>query len=542
MNHFQFEFDGKIQAGQRPGTVQVKLAGLFGVPVKQLDALMHGTQVFTRSAIDATTAELYQKKFLEVGAIGKIEKTVDSHRTPQNTPQVSPAATLQPKAANDGKERCPKCASTNISDGQCGACGIFIEKYLSRQNLAPTASEDPPIADAGEAFATRHTAVKWLSIASTAISALVILDYYLSQFAIHSLTGFDMGITPYLLAHIGLLYGCYLYALSKGYSDIVGALGLLSFAGLSILLLLPDKINRSAGRSAKQVLLAAVCIGYSVFWVSGTLKSGGNAEHIRTAAAALPAGRNAFPSVQLNSDDAIYQTEQDEILTFINESLSTVVEGDYQRKAAIEAADAIMQALADYKSWKRYQIYLHGSNGQSLPTSLRDKTLRAEGSKIVNALETHIDFRTQRTHLSETVFTWFIGDDPNAYSNTDVGSELNRYVQSVNSQIILKNKSLMSTSNDPDSYPQVDLTPLVVTPNGKFDVEVAKTTITFRVKAGSRPTDYLVIGYSPVTRGRWSGPKYVIGSEVIDTNIPNKRLKLQLNTFSDWVQPGAMGR
>lgn len=542
MNNFQFEFDGEIQAGQLPGTVQLKLAALFGVPVEHLDALMQGSQTFTRSAIDATTAELYLKMFLDVGAIGKVERVADSHRNAENKPQASQATSFQPKAADDNKERCPKCTSLEIADGRCGTCGIFIKKYLCKQSSDPIVREESPTSDDHEASTNRHAAVKWLSFASTAISALAILDYYLSQFAVYSVTGFDMGITPYLLAHVGLLYGCYLYAISKGYSDIVGALGLLSFAGLSILLLLPDKTNRSAGRSPKQVVLAIICIGYSVFWASNLLNSGGTAEHIKAAAATLPADRNAFPNLELDSNEAIYQAEQDEIIMFIHESLATVVEGNYRRQASVDAANAVMQALADYKNWKRYQAYLHRIRGQPLPPSLRDENLRAEGSAIVGAIEAHIDFRAQRTPLSETVVTWFIGDDPSSYSNTDIEYELSQYVHAVDSQITLNSKSLMSRSSEPDFYPKIDLTQLVVTPNSKFDVEVTKTTITFKVRVGNRSTEYLVVGYSPVARSRWSGPKYSIGSAIIDTNIPNKRLKLQLNTFSDWVQPGATGR
>lgn len=50
-----------------------------------------------------------------------------------------------------------------------------------------------------------------------------------------------LGILVAVLGTISFIWGCWNYALSKGYPGYVGLLGLLSCIGLIILVLLPDK-------------------------------------------------------------------------------------------------------------------------------------------------------------------------------------------------------------------------------------------------------------------------------------------------------------
>jgi len=67
--------------------------------------------------------------------------------------------------------------------------------------------------------------------------ALGLLLQIASAFLSENIFGFLLLVAGFLL----FLYGCCCYSIGKGYSGILGGIGILSLLGLIILVLLPDK-------------------------------------------------------------------------------------------------------------------------------------------------------------------------------------------------------------------------------------------------------------------------------------------------------------
>lgn len=538
MSGFQFSFFGEIQPGHDREHVQTQLARLFDVVPQQLDGLMRGEQEFTRTGIDADTADQYLQAFSHLGAIGRVE--ADNIKTPENiAPTPKPAARTN-SGNDDPHHRCPKCTSLEIAGGECGNCGIIIAKYLNLQaQLQPAVGDGEPhqsFSSNADQPEFRRSAVKWLTVATTGLLVISTADQYLGRL------GFDFGLMPYIVANLCLAYGCYLFALSKGYPSWIGMLGLFSFAGLSVLLLLPVRGER-ATTSIRQLAFSLACITYSVYWANNYWEEQASTTAIVASSGFLSEGRSLFPSAVLDSDDAIYQRERDELLQWVDVSLTTIAKRGFSDKTAVAVADTLAEVLADYQVWQHYQIYQHNLRGAALPAALSKTALSKEADMLVSTLESYIDFRGRLTPVSRTIMSGFFGADPYSESINDVWSELIHYSQKVNS-LVMHNSRILIQQN-PDSAPplQLDLRQLKLPTSERINADIGQTTIILRLKPAKTGGRYVTLGFFAVDRKSvWNGPRYVIDYRVIDTNIPNKRLKPPLNAFSDWEAPGTAGR
>lgn len=537
MSGFQFTFWGEIQPGHDREHVQTQLARLFDVAPQQLDGLMRGEQEFTRTGIDADTADQYLQAFSRLGATGRVE--ADNVKTPENIAPTPKPAVRTNSGDDDSQHRCPKCSSLEIANGECDNCGIIITKYLNLQ------AQLQPSVDGGESHHSfssntdhpdnRRSAVKWLTVATTGLLVISTADQYLGRL------GFDIGLMPYIVANLCLAYGCYLFALSKGYSSWTGMLGLFSFAGLSVLLLLPVRGER-ATTSIRQLVFSLACIIYSVYWANNYREERASANAIVASSGFLSEGRNRFPSAVLDSEDAIYQRERDELLQWMAMSLTTIAERGFSDNTAVAVADTLTAALADYQVWQHYQIYQHNLMGAALPAALSKAARSEEADMFVSTLESHIDFRGRLTPVSRTIMSGFFGADPYSESINDIWSELSHYSQKVNS-LVMRNSRILIQHN-PDSVPpiQLDLRQLELPASERINAEIGQTTIILRLKPAATDGRYVTLGFFPIDRrSAWNGPRYLIDYKVIDTNIPNKRLKPPLNAFSYWEAPGTAG-
>ena len=81
-------------------------------------------------------------------------------------------------------------------------------------------------------------------VAAYRICAALLL--HLLGIVLRATTSEFAGLVSAMVQFVGFgifVWGCFLYARTKGYSDTVGALGLLWIVGLAVLLLLPERAN-----------------------------------------------------------------------------------------------------------------------------------------------------------------------------------------------------------------------------------------------------------------------------------------------------------
>jgi len=69
-----------------------------------------------------------------------------------------------------------------------------------------------------------------------------------------------------MLAHIPIIIGCYLLVKEKRLAAPLRLLGLFSFAGLSVLLLLPDKRSKGTKVSLKALAVTVLSCGIFIYW------------------------------------------------------------------------------------------------------------------------------------------------------------------------------------------------------------------------------------------------------------------------------------
>ncbi len=150
--HYKIVFDGELMPGATPETVKDNLAHLFRSDRARIEALFGGRTVVLKRDLGDEEADRYLEALQQAGA--RVRKEPDlaaglSLVAAEDEPDTQARATMT----------CPKCGHEQVKAIQCAACGIVIEKYLTRQAQlaegtpagAPAASPyAPPRAEVGE--------------------------------------------------------------------------------------------------------------------------------------------------------------------------------------------------------------------------------------------------------------------------------------------------------------------------------------------------------------------------------------------------------
>ncbi len=139
---FKIVFTGELMPEAALDTVKDNLARLFKSDRDKIDALFTGNPVALKRDLSDAEADKYVGALQNAGAKVYKEQDLaaslslvetDDHRT---TPVAEP---------EDGaRMTCPKCGHEQAKNIECSACGIVIEKYLTRQaQLAEAAAAAP---------------------------------------------------------------------------------------------------------------------------------------------------------------------------------------------------------------------------------------------------------------------------------------------------------------------------------------------------------------------------------------------------------------
>ena len=412
MSNYCFEFTGELTNDQNKSSVIEKLARTFEVSKEEIEPLFNGTHKFVRDGLDQYTAKAYQATFKKCGAIGNVYQSHSASALPLHNTELSYTSAennkLDEKTIEDTASICPKCSSSNVEEGHCLDCGIYIEKYLRRVRTENSALHEQ-ITYTQEDIQdqkSRRKAINWLITATILLTAVEVIDKFLQANLFPGIGQIDLGWTPYLFVHAALVRGCFLYAKSKGYAPRYGLWGLLSYAGLSVLLLLPDKDARYNHSSGKQKIFATLCIGLCIYWTLGFLNTSSETHDFYKQAETLASGRSEYPNPELNEDNNIYLQEHEEILAFIHASLTLLEENNYRSNQVKSIAGRMFQELARYGIWRNYQRYLLTINGKELPNAL---TLKEEKSLYADIRTFFPRPANPFDQFSKTSNTWAMG-------------------------------------------------------------------------------------------------------------------------------------
>ena len=120
---FQVCFTGDIEIGFSVDEVKKNLALLFKGDQKKAALFFSGGKKIIKKGVDFQTAEKYQQKLKQVGAVCQIEALDPKDQTPKSLPSKETMA-------------CPKCGFEQEKKSECVRCGIIIEKFLENPDLS----------------------------------------------------------------------------------------------------------------------------------------------------------------------------------------------------------------------------------------------------------------------------------------------------------------------------------------------------------------------------------------------------------------------
>ncbi|VAX11051.1 hypothetical protein MNBD_GAMMA25-2252 [hydrothermal vent metagenome] len=415
---YTFCFKGEILPEFEVKTVKQNIAQIFGVHHSEVSPLFEGKSIFQRSGLNKFTANQYFDKFKRMGALCSIELEADI--LPVNEPDdINQPIIKQPIIKEQDKidkSLCPKCQSSNINSEQCPDCGIYLEKFRKIASMSANAESVSKDDD--------HDEVDGSSLEQMQKAIIIIryvIIYFLIVFTVDNFirdyeeklryiigTGLDISVIPYILGHIGLVYGCYFLALAKGRSGIWGGLGLASLPGLSVLLLLPNRYASNSDSKAK--LFAITMIVLSAFWVTNYVNKIAEKSKFIDESIALRGQRHEYPSTVYDTNPDVFMSEIDELGQFLDKGFELLSKYDYRGRQVAAIADVMFAETIRLFIWANYQRYLQYRNGERGTDYLQDKNI------------THFQielFKTIKKRVEDVGFpglfyayeAWFIGSD-----------------------------------------------------------------------------------------------------------------------------------
>ncbi|GAA6136976.1 hypothetical protein NBRC116583_07230 [Arenicella sp. 4NH20-0111] len=411
---YSFRFGGEYKETLTLEKAKRNLARIFKVSETEVTPLFNGVKEFIRSDIDEITANDYRDLFDKVGLIGHVSRT-------ESTRQNSKSGTLNADLSQDFERPIHQIGSGPTTEAdpatmsmEAQAESLFSNELDSDHSAEPSRASTPNSTLKRNSRTSRPTinkaersaAATWIRIGGLAILASLIADSQLKSALIVDQYGLDLGYWPLLLAHIPLVIGCYLLAVEKNLSPIFRIMGLLSFAGLSILLMVPEDGDKNHKIGVKAIASAVLGCGLLIYWVGGAMNNISATEELLTRLANTFENRQEFPSQEYQLQTSTYQSEQTEMEEIIKEVIELLNNGDIRPNQATELANAMMQELGRYIAWRQYQTYLRKVAKKSLPEGLGEEFQSAD-QVLFNTLLSSITPQSNK-RLYEAVMNWTV--------------------------------------------------------------------------------------------------------------------------------------
>lgn len=451
---YSFLFEGQISPDTEKAVVQQKLARLFGINTDELDPIFDGMGKFQRDDLDEVTARLYKKEFSKVGAIGVVsalEANLAIAQEPRSTPSVS-----KPK---------PPSASPEFA--------------LPRvDHKAQRASH-------------------WLKWSSLAIIGIVIADRILKAIVVPNgnelQTGIDIGIWPVLLAHIPLIYGCFLLAEVKKLPRFASLLGIFSIAGVAILLLLPDKLSSKQKMTPKMLVFAAFSCSLFIYAISSYWSTSADLSQFLASSDALQEGRTLYPNGR-QKDLSVLVTEQAEMRGYLNDTLRFIEEGELRPDDVSIVADKMFHEFSKYVVWRNYQRFVYHTTSKKMPKELNEESSKQDQVLFRNLISQKVTPLSNARLWMEYNY-WFVAPSESEIRTAEAsfGKFLDHTFQAVQDAIIERSMTRKKDSNKillktlPPSEIRLREHPLA--PLTLFD-----THFEYRLKTESNATQKVAIG------------------------------------------------
>jgi uncharacterized membrane protein len=133
-------FAGELKQGFEPEKIIEVFSEKFSVSREKAEKLIKsGKDVVLKRGLNEERAEKYKKVLEKIGLVvrieGKGQETSKSGLALEPVGSDTDEATLVMESPNESAaiEQCPKCGSSNMTDGRCADCGVVADKFLAVQ-------------------------------------------------------------------------------------------------------------------------------------------------------------------------------------------------------------------------------------------------------------------------------------------------------------------------------------------------------------------------------------------------------------------------
>lgn len=560
MTH-RFVYHGELLDGASVEKVMPRLASLFKVPESEVAGLFSQDYEFVRDGLDQTTAEAYVALFEQAGALGH---AIALQETPLGVADVgdeqnqvgtgSSNASLPSEFESLASKRSGDHATEHVqAEAQFGAHVIkelqaARAKQLSEvdrsqgHDKANISSDLPRVAASAQnqvkaqvkaqgshselgrsaralPSKQQNRAARWLRIGGLSVIGTMLADSRLQSALVVDRYGLDLGYLPLIIAHIPLVIGCFLLAKEKKLPPLYRYLGVLSFAGVSILMLMPAQHQPSKRLGLGALAVTAFSCVVFLYWTGMAFKTSSELQHFHERLASLKDGRGQYPSEQLQSSDTLYQSERSELLSLMREVI-TLVEADSLRPDEVsELSNAMMGELAKYAAWRQYQTFLHHVKRQKLPKGLSEDAQKKDESAVKGVIQGVTQASNKR--LYEMVNNWMIGPvNEIEYAKTNrVRRPLDHLYRANFDGWIMQEKAYTSSAAEERLYDvrKIDLPTMIDTVMTKH-----KHHVEYKFTAGALNGKTLAVGFyvdeQPSRRG--GGVDYSPVYRVLNAEVP----------------------
>lgn len=398
-------------------SVKEKFTILFGVNLSEVTPLFERKCMFQRTGLNKYTADQYVAKLTKIGCLCYLEQELDGF--PVMEPIIEEPSTKEFNTTipdKSDKNLCPKCQSSNINHEQCLDCGMIFEKYRKLTSISKSGTfvtKDVQSEDNIDTLEHMKRAVRIIKYVTIYLLIVFTADNYIqdNKQTIRLLLDrdFEIGIFPYIIGHIGLVFGCYFLALAKGRSGLWGLLSLASLPGLGVLLLLPNKnVNTLVRPVNKTKIFAIAMILISVYWALANYNKSIEESKFIDSSVVLREQRHEYPIATFDIDSELYKSELNELDEFLDKGFVLLSENDYRSSQVAEIANTMFSETTRLFIWMNYQQYLQYRNGEHGSDYLEQKNITklqtAVFKKIKNAIET-----LGSAELFKVYEDWFLG-------------------------------------------------------------------------------------------------------------------------------------
>jgi hypothetical protein len=423
---------------------------------------------------------------------------------------------------------------------------LEAEGSSNRQNFGPESSEEiikrrKPKPNHLQNNA-KSAAARWLRIGGLAVVITMIADNQLQSMLIIDRFGFDMSYWPLAIAHIPLIIGCYLLAQEKRLSPIFRLFGLLSFAGLSLLLLMPAKGARDHKIGIGAMAMTVFSCGVFIYWFGGALQNSVDTQGLRDSLTSLRDGREEFPSSLRQGQLSLYSSEQSELYQAVTDIITLANSDKLRPDQATELSNAMMNEVARYIAWRQYQEFLYRTNDKTLPEGLDSEFQKGDERKIGGLLRGVTPQSNKR--LYEAVISWTVAPvDENEYAKTiHQRRQLDKIYDAVRDRWLAQtgnSRSGKSESQVSGRPPAINVALLKLPDLSGAKLVKRKNHVEYVFTAGPLTGKTLAVGFYTVkNKPRWNrkvsySPKY----KLLNSDVPTIYMSDLISVFNRYTNP-----